>query len=164
MIDSAAFDALVGLAQVATGLVGFSALVLAVTGESTPLNAQQRFQLREMISSGLAVVALAFVPVSLSLFGVGGDWVWRSASGVHLAVMAVAYVVIGRQLARIPAPESDAQMRVFAQVTLVAIVLLHLSNIVGWPWPTSGGPFFAALLITLGASASNFIRLLMPRL
>jgi hypothetical protein len=87
MTDTAAFDALIGLAQVATGLVGFSALVLAVTGDSKPLTAQERFQLGEMIQAGLAVVALAFVPVGLSLFGVGGGWLWRTASGLHLAIM-----------------------------------------------------------------------------
>jgi uncharacterized membrane protein len=107
---------------------------------------------------------LAFVPVGLSLFSVGGDWIWRSASGLHLALMAAAYVAIARQLARIPAQQFDAEMRVYMRLAVGAIVLLHLSNLAGWPWPTSGGPFFAALLITLGASASNFVRLLMPRL
>ena len=160
MTDTAAFDALIGLAQVATGLVGFSALVLAVTGDSRPLTAHERFRLREMIQAGLAVVALAFVPVALSLFGVSGGWLWRIASGLHLANMVAAFPLIQRSVAQNPGQRNHAVVILF----FATVALLQLSNLVGWPWSSSGGPFFAALLIALSGSASNFTRLLMPRL
>ena len=164
MIDSVAFDALIGLAQVATGLVGFSALVLAVASASAPLNAEQRFQLKEVVRGGLAAIGLAFLPVGISLFGVDSEWVWRSGSGFHFGLMAVAFVLISRETRLIPAQDIDRGMRNVARTGVALCIVLQGSNAIGWPRSPSAGLYFASMLLVLLGCAANFTRILLPRL
>ena len=80
MNESDAVGALLTLAEIGIGLVGFAGLILAVTRRASTMSRIEVVQLRELIRAGLGVLALAFVPVGALLVGATGPTLWRTAS------------------------------------------------------------------------------------
>ncbi len=82
MSDSEAIGALLTLAEIGIGLVGFAGLVLAVTRRQSKMSRGDVIQLRELVRAGLGAVALALLPVGALLVGATGPSLWRWFSGL----------------------------------------------------------------------------------
>lgn len=163
-MEDSALTALESVAQVATGIVGFSALVLAVSMQGAPLDGRQRFQLKEVVRTGVAIIGLCFVPVTVSLFGVTGSALWRTSSALHVFLMVLNGVLIAREQRGMAQEDREGLFNSFIGVLVLISMIIQVSNVIGYPLPPSAGPYFAAMLCGLALCAWNFTRLLLPRL
>jgi hypothetical protein len=164
MGDTAAFDSLLTLSEIGVGLVGFAALVLAITRPDAPLNAEQTFQLRELVRSGLVSALLALLPIGLGLAGLAAPNLWRLVSGCHVIFLILATAAVNLERRTVPPEERQQPFAVLILVVAVAMFLLQLGNAVGWPAEPSPAPYFFAVVLGLVISGAYFMRLLFARL
>ena len=78
-------DALLSLAEIAAAFAGFAALVSVIRGGGDRTDVvHDLLRLRLVISSGVAGVAAALVPVGLAGYGLDTEWTWRLAALLFL--------------------------------------------------------------------------------
>ena len=165
MNESEAAGALLTLAEIGIGLVGFAGLVLAVTRRTSTMSRNEVVQLRELVRAGLGAAALALVPVGALLLGATGPTLWRTASGVHvLIVVGGAFPVVAYEVRRILPEDREPTLQAVTYGFGAVCVLVQGSNLIGWPFPASPGTYFLGVLVPLGAAAVYFTRLLFSRL
>lgn len=165
MIEGSASDALLTLAEVAVGLVGFTGIVLALTRGDTAVSASEALQLKELIRGGLAGVGLALLPVGAELAGAGGPALWRTVSAAHVVLVLVGpWFILTRQIRGLPAAERDAALYFCNFVVAPLVVLFQLGNALGWPFPPNAGVYFYGVCGTLVNTSVLFGRLLFKRL
>lgn len=165
MSESEAAGALLTLAEIGIGLVGFAGLILAVTRRTSSMSRIEVLQLQELVRAGLGAAALALVPVGAMLVGASGPALWRTASGIHVLIVAAgAFPMIAYELRRIPRAERAPTLPAVTYGLGSVCVLIQGANVVGWPFGVSPGPYFLGVLVPLGVAALYFTRLLFSRL
>lgn len=164
MDDSDAVAAFLTLAEVGVGFVGFAGIVLAITRPSQPLSPGQALQVREVIRTGLAAVALALFPTGVAFAGIHGPSLWRGLSAFHVALTCVALVGVSREYDRLEPSQRDRP--VFAVNYLLAATALAVQflNATGWLFTPGPGAYFVGVLMALSISGVHFGRLLFSRL
>lgn len=164
-MESASSEALLTLAEVAVGLVGFTGIVLALTRRDSPVPPGELLQLKELIRGGLAGVGLALLPAGAELAGFSGPGLWRTLSGLHMALIVVGpWVLVTRAIVALPASERDTVLYVCTYGIASAVFAVQLANVVGRPLQPSAGLYYYGVCGTLVTTSIYFGRLLFTRL
>lgn len=164
MDDSEAVVAFLTLAEVGVGFVGFAGIVLAITRPSLPLSPGEALQVREVIRTGLAAVALALFPTGVAFAGIHGASLWRGLSALHVALTCAALVGVSLEYRRLDA--SDRDRPIFAANYVLALIALAVQffNVTGWVFAPGPSGYFVGVLMALSISGVHFGRLLFSRL
>ena len=158
-------NALLTLAQVAIGLAGFSAILVALSGKPHQWTPVDAFRIRNILALSFQTVFLALTPLVLAFFSLPESTVWKvslliSAAGTFGGVLLVLSGVY-----RLSRPERAVlNARVVSSVTVVlfataAVELLAAFGIVR-PGP---GVFFLGLVVLLAVSTVLVARFLFAR-
>ena len=158
-------DVLLAYAQLALGLAGFSAILVALSGSPHQWSAVDAFRIKNMLAFSFAGVFLGLIPVLLEFFQVGQAETWR----ISLLVLAGAtfgggcFALAGiRKLTRqerlILNPSLTViVLSVLAAVSVVEVAVAFMSE------RTAPGVFFAGLLLMLAMSIYLVLRFLFAR-
>ena len=156
---------LLGFAQIALGLAGFSAILVALSGsphEWTPVDA---FRIKNMLAFCFQAIFLALAPVLLTLLSVAEPDMWRISLIILSTATFGSAVFAFCNFRRLSQPDRAVlrQPLVYSLITLLLFASLlematALSNFAPAP-----GAFFAGLLVLLGLSVFLVIRFLFVR-
>lgn len=151
--------ALIGLAEVALALAGFSAIVLVLSSRTSPIQAEELAFVRIMVSNGVGMAFSSLIAVSLLALEIPPPRVWVLASGIvfvgGLAVSALNFFVFLRGL-----EDHSSRLVSFWWSFVVVGALIHLVNALGLFAPPSFGAFFLGLVVLLSQAGVQFVYLL----
>jgi hypothetical protein len=129
--------------EVAIGIAGFSAVVMAIgprSGNEWPESA--RLALSALLLMSLSTVVFGFLPLLLLSAAAPESTTWRISSGTHATYLVAVGVYRSRQLLRLPddgIPRTN--LSVVVGMVLVVIILLQVTNAfwlcMPWPYLTS---------------------------
>lgn len=158
-------SALLTLAQVAIGLAGFSAILVALSGKPHQWTPVDAFRIRNILAFSFQSVFLSLIPFVLAFFSLPEPTVWK----VSLLIIAVAtlgnVLLVLSGVYRLSRPERAVlNAAVVSTVTAIlfttaAVELLAAFGIVRPP----PGVFFLGLVILLGVSTVLMARFLFAR-
>ena len=158
-------NALLTLAQVAIGLAGFSAILVALSGKPHQWTRVDAFRIRNILAFSFQSVFLSLVPFVLVFFLLPESTVWRD-SLVTLAIATSADVVLVLSGVYRLSPSERAVLNAAVVSTVVAILcisaaveLLAALTAIG---PASA-VFFLGLIVLLGISTILVARFLFAR-
>lgn len=158
-------SALLTFAQVAIGLAGFSAILVALSGKPHQWTPVDAFRIRNILAFSFQSVFLSLIPFVLAFFSLPESTVWR-VSLLILAMATLAGVLLTLSGVYRLSPSERAVLKrvVVSTVTVIlcvmaAVELLAAFGIVG---PASG-VFFLGLVVLLGVSAVLVARFLFAR-
>ena len=158
-------NALLTLAQVAIGLAGFSAILVALSGKPhlwTPVDA---FRIRNILALSFQSVFLSLIPFVLSFFSVPEATVWKASLLIlALATLGCVALVLSGVYRLSRSDRAVLNALVVSTVTTVlfitaAVELLAVLNIVR-PAPAV---FFLGLIVLLAISTALVARFLFAR-
>jgi hypothetical protein len=158
-------NALLTLAQVAIGLAGFSAILVALSGKPHQWTPVDAFRIRNILAFSFQSVFLSLVPFVLAFFWLPESTVWR----LSLLIIAIAtfggVLLVLSGVYRLSRPERAVLNAVVVSTvtailfTMGAVELLAAFGIVR-PAP---GVFFLGLVVLLGVSTALVARFLFAR-
>jgi hypothetical protein len=158
-------NALLTFSQVAIGLAGFSAILVALSGKPHQWTPVDAFRIRNILAFTFQSVFLSLVPFVLAFFLLPEPTIWR----VSLLVLATAtftdVLLVLSGVQRLSRSERAVlKMLVVSSVvvTLCAMVMVELLAAFGIVQPASGA-FFLGLVVLLGVSAVLVARFLFAR-
>jgi hypothetical protein len=156
---------LLTFSQVAIGLAGFSAILVALSGKPHQWTAVDAFRIRNILAFSFESVFLSLVPFVLTFFSLRAPAVWQ----VSLWILALAtlggvvQILVGvYRMSR--SDRAVLKSLVISAVTLVLLVMavIELLAAVGTVGPASA-VFFLGLVVLLGVSAVLVARFLFAR-
>ena len=158
-------NALLTLAQVAIGLAGFSAILVALSGKPhlwTPVDA---FRIRNILAFSFQSVFLSLVPFVLAFFSLPEPTVWK-ASLLILAMATLAGVLLVLSGVYRLSPSERAVLNAVVVSTVVAVLCLmaavELLAVFALVRPAPA-VFFLGLVVLLGISTVLMARFLFAR-
>ena len=158
-------NALLTLAQVAIGLAGFSAILVALSGKPHQWTPVDAFRIRNILAFSFQSVFLSLVPFGLAFFSLPMSTVWQvSLRIIALTTLADVLLVLGG-VYRLSRPDRVVlKALVVSWVTgillaMAAVELLAAYGIVGPP----PAVFFLGLVVLLGVSTVLVARFLFAR-
>ena len=163
MIDVA--NALLAVAQVAIGLAGFSAILVALSGKPHQWTPVDAFRIRNILAFSFQTVFLSVVPLLLALFSLPESTVWKvSPLILALATFGDVLLVLGGvyRLSRLERAVLKAVVIatvIFILFTMATVELLAASGIIR----PAQGVFFLGLIVLLGVSTVLVARFLFAR-
>lgn len=158
-------SALLTLAQVAIGLAGFSAILVALSGKPHQWTPVDAFRIRNILALSFQSVFLSLIPFVLAFFSLPESMVWK----VSLLVIAVAtlggvLLVLGGVYRLSPAERAVLKAVVVSTVTAILVVMAAVELLAAFgvvrPAP---GVFFLGLVVLLGVSTVLVARFLFAR-
>lgn len=158
-------NALLTLAQVAIGLAGFSAILVALSGKPHQWTPVDAFRIRNILAFSFQSVFLSLTPFLLAFFSLPEPRLWK----VSLLIIATAtlggvvLVLIG--VYRLSRPERAVLKAVVVStvtVVLFAMAAVELLAAFGIVRPAPG-VFFLGLVVLLGVSTVLVARFLFAR-
>src|SRR5262252_1877031 len=114
-------NALLTVAQVAIGLAGFSAILVALSGKPHQWTPVDAFRIRNILAFSFQSVFLSLVPFVLAFFSVPESTVWR-ASLLILAMATLGGVVLVLCGVYRLSPSERAVLKAFVVSSVVAIL------------------------------------------
>ena len=158
-------NALLTLAQVAIGLAGFSAILVALSGKPHQWTPVDAFRIRNILAFSFQSVFLSLIPFVLAFFSLPESTVWRVALliiatatfGNVVLVLSGAYRLAHAERAVLNAVVVSTVTAIL--FTMAAVELLAAFGIVR-PAP---GVFFLGLVVLLGVSTVLVARFLFAR-
>jgi hypothetical protein len=158
-------SALLTLAQVAIGLAGFSAILVALSGKPHQWTPVDAFRIRNILAFSFQSVFLSLVPFVLALFSLPESMVWK----VSLLIISTAtfgnVLLVLSGVYRLSRPER-AVLKAVVVSTVVAILFttaaVELLAAFGIARPAPA-VFFLGLVVLLGISAVLVGRFLFAR-
>jgi hypothetical protein len=158
-------NALLTFAQLAIGLAGFSAILVALSGKPHQWTPVDAFRIRNILGFTFQSVFLSLVPFVLAFFSLSEPKVWQ----VSLLVLAIAtlggvlLVLSGvYRLSRSERAVLNAVVVSTVVVVLCAMAAVELLAAFGVVRPASG-VFFLGLVVLLGVSTTLVARFLFAR-
>lgn len=158
-------NALLTLAQVAIGLAGFSAILVALSGKPHQWTAVDAFRIRNILALSFQTVFLSLVPFVLAFFSFPEATVWK----VSLLIIALAtfggVLLVLSGVYRLSRPERavlNAVVVSMVTATLFAMAMVELLAGFGVVRPAPG-VFFLGLVVLLGISTVLVARFLFAR-
>lgn len=154
-------DTLLTLAEIAAAFAGFAALVSVIRTGTTddPEAAHDLLRLRLVISSGVAGVAAALLPVGLAGYGLQESLTWRIAAFGFLVIgngIIVSFLQAYRPVRGTFPPDTTAVSIVsFLELTEQGSLLVVLFGI---PVGNPAALFVTALIINLCQAGFIFVR------
>jgi len=153
------------LAQVAIGLAGFSAILIALSGKPHQWTAVDAFRIRNILAFSFQSVFLSLIPFVLAFFSVPEATVWK----VSLLIIAIAtsggVLLVLSGVYRLTRPERavlNAVVVATVTATLFITAAVELLAAFGLFRPAAG-VFFLGLVVLLGVSAVLVARFLFAR-
>lgn len=152
-------------AEVAVGLAGFSAILVALSGKPHQWTAIDTFRIRNILAFSFQSVFLSLIPFVLTFFALPAPTVWR------VSVLLLGMTTLGDVLLTIsgvfrlqPSQRAILNAKVVWSVltTLCAMAALELLAVPGIVRPASG-VFFLGLVVLLGISTVLVARFLFAR-
>ncbi len=157
--------ALLTFAQIAIGLAGFSAILVALSGKPHQWTHVDAFRIRNILAFSFQSVFLSLVPFVLAFFSLAESAVWR----VSLVILAIAtfcgVLLVLRGVYRLSASERAVLNLVVVSavaVTLCATAIGELCAAFGIVGPAPA-VFFLGLIVLLGVSTVLVARFLFAR-
>ena len=158
-------NALLTFAQVAIGLAGFSAILVALSGKPHQWTPVDAFRIRNILAFTFQSVFLSLAPFVLAFFSLPEPTVWR----VSLLILAIAtsadVLLVLSGVYRLSRPER-AVLNAVVVSTVTAILCtmaaVELLAALGFVRPASG-VFFLGLVVLLGISTVLVSRFLFAR-
>ena len=154
-------DALLSLAEICAAFVGFAALVsvLRRSGDKLADAAHDLLRLRLVISSSVAGVAAALIPVGIAGYGLEEGLVWRLAAFMFLVLdsgIIASFLSAYRPLRGEFAPDLLAvivvtALEVVEQISLVAVL-------VGFSFGNAPALYVTALIANICQAGFVFVR------
>ena len=158
-------NALLAVAQVAIGLAGFSAILVALSGKPHQWTPVDAFRIRLILALSFQSVFLSLIPFVLAFFSLPESTVWK-VSPLIIAMATVADVLLVLSgVYRLSRPERAVlKSAVVSTVTAIlvamaALELLATFAVIG-PAP---GMFFLGVVVLLGISTVLVARFLFAR-
>jgi len=158
-------NALLTLAQVAIGLAGFSAILVALSGKPHQWTPVDAFRIRNILAFSFQSVFLALTPFVLAFFSLPESTVWK----VSLLIIAMAtfgdVLLVLSGVYRLSPSERAVLKRVVVSTvtaTLFATAAIELVAAFGILRPATG-VFFLGLVVLLGVSTVLVARFLFAR-
>ena len=158
-------SALLALAQVAVGLIGFSSVLIALSGEPSNWSALDKYRITGMLANSICLLLLSLLPFLLSFLGVEDQCVWRSAAGVLAVLLMIGMVMNFRGYLRLSDSNRGAtRPRFVAAIYVVgALVLIaELAAALGL-LAAPEGIYFLGLFFTLLLATYLIVRFLFAR-
>jgi hypothetical protein len=158
-------NALLTFAQLAIGLAGFSAILVALSGKPHQWTQVDAFRIRNILAFTFQSVFLSLVPFVLAFFSLPVSAVWQ----VSLLILAIAtlggVLLVVSGVYRLSRPERAVLKT--AVVSTVIVVLCTMAAVellaaFGILRPASG-VFFLGLVVLLGISTALVARFLFAR-
>ncbi|NKC00334.1 MAG: hypothetical protein GKR90_17860 [Pseudomonadales bacterium] len=160
------FTTLLILAELAISLIGVSGIV-AVFLTAKPIGSLDSARFLAIVATGCLVAFLAFVPVWINRHFAFDFDIWRASSIVALISAVVVNLVVGafahtsiRQVAQ-SFSGTQVASRIGASVMTIAVIVLMLVNIFGWPIPPNGTVYEVMLFVGLVQMAIAFASLVL---
>jgi hypothetical protein len=156
-------DALLTIAEIALGLAGFGGLFLAIGRDrAAARNPADTYRLGLLLTTALATLLLALLPVGFQAVGLAEDAVWSLSSAI-MAVSLVCLVVVTRLARRRHLEEIRAgeQRTVAALLWLLALATTaaQLANALGLV-RARAGVFLFGLIFLVAFGSYLFARML----
>lgn len=158
-------NALLAFAQLAIGLAGFSAILVALSGKPHQWTPVDAFRIRNILAFTFQSVFLSLTPFVLAFFSLPESTVW------HVSLLILAIVTLGDVLLvlsgvyRLSRPER-AVLKAVVVSTVTAVLCtmapVELLAAFGVLRPASG-VFFLGLVVLLGISTVLVARFLFAR-
>lgn len=155
---------LLTMAEVATGLAGFSGVVTAFsrTREFPP---EDRVRFLMLVGGTFFVILLALVPFLFELGGMTESDVWRWSSGVWLLgfLGCAPLIVAGRRIIVRRGRPAPSWSILLTFTLALSAAMAQLGNVLGWPYAPGPVPFLLGLLAGLVGSGAIFVYLVLIR-
>ena len=158
-------NALLTFAQVAIGLAGFSAILVALSGKPHQWTPVDAFRIRNILAFSFQSVFLSLIPFVLAFFSVPQSTIWQvSVLILAVATSAGVLLVLSGVYRLSSAERAVLNIVVLSSVVAVlcimaAVELLATFGVVG---PASA-VFFLGLVVLLGISTVLVARFLFAR-
>ena len=157
-------DLLQTIAEIAIALTGFTGVV-AVLGERArgKWRAVDLFRFNNLLTTSIAALFLAFVPILIHKLGAPELTAWRLSSGLAAAYILVVFAR-GRSIRQLPQDQQvEIQRPVLGALFVIhaAVFLLLVANALGVAYSGESAPFLVALVWLLAFAAFQFVRLLL---
>ena len=158
-------NALLAMAQVAIGLAGFSAILVALSGKPHQWKPVDAFRIRNILAFTFQSVFLSLTPFVLAFFSLPESTVWRvSLLIIALATFGAVLLVLSGvyRLSRSERAILNALVVSTVTTTLCTMAVIELLGAFGIVRPASG-VFFLGLVVLLGVSTVLVARFLFAR-
>jgi acyl-homoserine lactone acylase PvdQ len=158
-------EALLTIAQIALGLAGFSAVLVALSGEPSRWTPLDSFRITGMLALSFGALFLSLIPFVLGSFSVSESTIWRISAGVTGFFMFGAGTMAHRRFRRLSPPDRAAlnpKLAYANQVALSSLGLLAVASAAGLVG-ASAGVFFLGLVALLAFAAYMVVRFLIVR-
>jgi len=158
-------SALLTLAQVAIGLAGFSAILVALSGKPHQWTPVDAFRIRNILALSFQSVFLSLVPFVLAFFSLSESTVWQvSVLILAIATLGSVLLVLGGVYRLSPSERAVLKAVVVSTVTAVLCFMaaVELLAVFGIVRPASA-VFFLGLVVLLGVSTLLMTRFLFAR-
>jgi uncharacterized membrane protein len=158
-------DALLTMAQVAVGLIGFSSVLIALSGEPNHWSSLDSYRITGLLGSSVCLLLVSWLPFVLTFFSVEDGVVWRSSAGTLSICLAAGLIGNLRSYRRLP----DEHRRATRPVLVVSIYVLGSLVFVTTTAAALGllaapeGAFFLGLFFCLLLSTYLIVRFLFAR-
>ena len=160
-----AVEVLSTLAQIALGLAGFSAVLIALSGEPSRWTAVDSFRITGMLAYSFGALFLSLIPFVLGSFSIPESTAWRVASGFAGFFLLGGSALALRRFRRLSTQDRVAlgSRTAYANQGVLSLIgLLELGAAVGLVKP-SAGFFILGLVVLLGFAAYIVARFLFAR-
>ena len=158
-------SALLALAQVAVGLIGFSSVLVALSGEPSKWSALDSYRIKGMLGNSITLLLLSLVPFLLAFLGVDGALTWRCSAGLVAVLLVIGMITNLRGYLRLSESHRAATRPAFVwSIYFVAVLVLIAESAaaLGILEPAEG-IYFLGLYFTLVLSAYLIVRFLFAR-
>src|SRR5262245_1887437 len=158
-------EALLAVAQIALGLAGFSAVLVALSGEPTRWTPLDSFRITGMLTLSFGALFLSLVPLVLGFLSVSESRLWRaSAAFLALFILGSGTAMFGRfrRLSQSDRAALNPSLVYVNQVVLSVLAFLQVAAAVGLVSATPG-VFFLGLVALIGFAAFMVVRFLFAR-
>lgn len=158
-------NTLLTFSQVAIGLAGFSAILVALSGKPHQWKPVDAFRIRNILAFSFESVFLSLIPFVLAFFSLREATVWRMSLWVlALATLGGVVQILAGVYRMSPSDRAVLKYLVISTVTAVLAVmaLVELLAAFGMVGPASA-VFFLGLVVLLGVSAVLVARFLFAR-
>ena len=159
-------------AEVAAGFVGFAAVSTGLAANRPGgLSAFDKIRFYWIVSGGLSIIGLSFVPIWVSIFDSENQMVWYTSTLVVCACIPPFVLMIflpmfaKGQLPHTIGKKGPDEKRWLLNSYLFSLVLsiTIVQNLASWPVPANQATYEFMLIIALSQMAYNFVNLVVVR-
>jgi len=158
-------SALLALSQVAVGLIGFSSVLVALSGAPGTWSALDSFRIRGMLANSICLLLLSLVPFLLSFLGVEDQLVWRCSAGLVAVFLIIGMVINLRAYLSLSDSHRAAVRPPFVWTIYFVgslVLIAESAAALGFLGPSEGA-YFVGLFFLLTLASYLIVRFLFAR-